>query len=283
MRFPRPRCRRQINRSPFKGSSCSKGSTVEWGAAIENLKSKIKNGKRDSALAKTVALSCRILAKLGLFKETTGHVSARSRDRRTMMIRGRGRAESGLIYTRPNNIVLSDFEGAPLERRSGLKTPNEACIHGELYKARPEIGGVVHAHPPSIVLTSMAGIELRPIFGGYDPQGMRLAVNGIPIYESSLTLHTVEQVHEMLKAMGDSDVCVLRGHGIVVVGATLEEATVRAIKLDHLAQMNLQAATLGQVPSISQQDIDGFLGRRRAKGRSVEPLWRYYGEWEKRN
>ena len=234
-------------------------------------------------MAKTVALSCRILAKLGLFKETTGHVSARSRDRRTMMIRGRGRDESGLVYTRPNDIVIADFEGAPLERRDGLKTPNEACIHGEIYKRRPEVGGVVHAHPPSIVLTSMAGIELRPIFGGYDPQGMRLAVNGIPLYESSLTLHTVEQVHEMFKVMGDSDVCVLRGHGIVVVGKSLEEATVRAIKLDHLAQMNLQAAGLGRIPSIPQADIDGFLARPRAAGRSVEPLWRYYGEWERRN
>jgi ribulose-5-phosphate 4-epimerase/fuculose-1-phosphate aldolase len=239
--------------------------------------------KADAALAKKVALSCRILAKLGLFKETTGHVSARNADGGTMLIRGRGGSETGLIFTRTADIVLSDFDGVPLRNRAGLKTPNEACIHGELYKTRQEVGGVVHAHPPAIVLTSMGGIPLRPIFGGYDPQGMRIAIRGVPIYESSLTLHSVEQVREMLGVMGASDVCVLRGHGIVVVGKTIEEATVKAIKLDHLAQMNLQAAALGNVASISQDDIDRFLSRRQAPGRTQEPVWRYYEEWEKRN
>jgi ribulose-5-phosphate 4-epimerase/fuculose-1-phosphate aldolase len=245
--------------------------------------SRPENIKADGALAKKVALSCRILAKLGLFKETTGHVSARSPDGGTMLIRGRGGSETGLIFTRPSDIVLSDFEGAPLKNRGGLKTPNEACIHGEIYKRRPGVGGVVHAHPPAIVLTSMAGIPLRPIFGGYDPQGMRIALRGVPLYQSSLTLHSVEQVHEMLQVMGESDICVLRGHGVVVVGKTIEEATIKAIKLDHLAEMNLRAATLGNVPSVPQDDIDRFLSRRQAPGRTQDPLWRFYEEWEKRN
>jgi 3,4-dihydroxyphthalate decarboxylase len=237
--------------------------------------------KADAELAKNVALSCRILAKLGLFKETTGHVSARSGAGR-MLIRGRGGDETGLLYTRPADIVLSDFEGAPLKNRAGLKTPNEACIHGEIYKLRPTAGGVVHAHPPSIVLASVAGIALRPIYGGYDPQGMRLALRGVPLFQSSLTLHSKEQVHAMLEVMGESDVCVLRGHGVVVVGKSVEEATIRAIKLDHLAKMNLQAATLGNVPSIPQDDIDAFLSRRGAPDRSQAPLWRFYSEWEKK-
>ncbi len=247
-----------------------------------NPKSTAKNHKADAALAKAVALSCRILAKLGLFKETTGHVSARSRDGGSMLIRGRGGDETGLIFTRAADIVLADFDGAPIKNRAGLKTPNEACIHGEIYKRRPQAGAVVHAHPPSIVLTSMAGITLRPIYGGYDPQGMRLALGGIPVYQSSLTLHTKEQVHAMLEVMGEGEVCVLRGHGIVVVGKNIEEATIRAIKLDHLAKMNLQAAALGNVPAIPQEDIDVFLSRRGAPDRSTNPLWRYYAEWERK-
>ena len=86
----------------------------------------------------------------------------------------------------------------------------------------------------------------------------------------------------MLAVMGDSDVCVLRGHGVVVVGRTIEEATIKAIKLDHLAEMNLRAAALGNVPSISQADIERFLSRKQAPGRTQEPVWRYYEEWEKR-
>jgi ribulose-5-phosphate 4-epimerase/fuculose-1-phosphate aldolase len=245
--------------------------------------SKIENLKLDSALAKKVALSCRILAKLGLFKETTGHVSARSATGAAMLIRGRGKEETGLLFTKPADVVLANFDGQRLASKGVLKTPNESVIHGEIYKTRPNCGAIVHAHPPSIVLTSMAGIQLRPIFGGYDPRGMRLAVKGIPVYQSSLTLHKVEHVHKMMEVMGDNDVCVLRGHGIVVCGSSVEDATIKAIKLDHLATLNLQAAMLGNVASISQEDQEMFLTRKSTGmgGGGPETLWRFYCEWLK--
>lgn len=227
-------------------------------------------------MARKVALSCRILASQGLFKETTGHVSARNRDGETMLIRGRGREESGLLFTRPGDVVLADFEGKGIERGPRLMPPNEACIHGELYKARKDVSSVVHAHPASIVLCSIAGIELRPIYGGYDPQGMRLALQEIPVYQSSLTLHDRDQVQAMMEVMGGSDVCILRGHGMVVVGGSVEEATIKSIKLETLAEMNLRAASLGSVPSISQEDIRVFVTERSLGGRSFEPVWRYY-------
>ena len=137
--------------------------------------------KKNAALARKVALSCRILAKLGLFKETTGHVSARNSTDQ-MLIRGRGPRETGLLFTKPSDVILADFEGQSQERKAGLKPPNEACIHGEIYKARAEVVCVVHAHPPSVVLCSMAGIELTPIYGGYDPDSIRLSLKGIPVY-----------------------------------------------------------------------------------------------------
>jgi ribulose-5-phosphate 4-epimerase/fuculose-1-phosphate aldolase len=198
-----------------------------------------------------------------------------------MLIRGRGREESGLLFTAAKEIVRADFDGQRTEKSGHLKPPNESCIHGELYKARPDVGGIVHAHPPSIVLTSMAGIELRPIFGGYDPRGMRLAIRGIPIYQSSLTLHKVEHVREMMDVMGDNDICVLRGHGVVVCGKSVEEATITAIKLDGLATLNLQAAALGNVASISQADQHAFLSRKSTGmgGGGAETLWRFYCEW----
>ncbi len=253
------------------------------GYPIQNPKSKIVNSI-DSALAKKVALSCQILARLGLFKETTGHVSARSAKGAAMLIRGRGKEESGLLFTRPSDVVLAHFDGQKLDKKSVLKTPNESVIHGELYKARADVGGIVHAHPASIVLTSMAGIELRPIFGGYDPRAMRMAIKGIPVYESSLTLHNLEQVHAMMEAMGDSDICILRGHGIVVCGSSVEDATIKAIKLDHLASLNLQAAMLGNVASISQEDQHAFLTRTSTGmgGGGPETLWRFYCEWLKK-
>ena len=234
--------------------------------------------KTDSNLARKVALSCRILAKLGLFKETTGHVSARLGDAH-MLIRGRGPKETGLLFTKPGDVIVADLDGRNRDKKAGLKPPNEAVIHGEIYKARRNAGAVVHAHPPSVVLCSMAGIELRPIFGGYDPSSMRLALKGIPVYPSTLTLNTVEQVRAMQQVMGERDVCILRGHGLIVVGPSVEQATITAIKLDTLAKMNLQAASLGKVPSIPDEDIAAFQGRARGGNSSVDALWRYYSEW----
>jgi 3,4-dihydroxyphthalate decarboxylase len=234
--------------------------------------------KTDLSLARKVALSCRILAKLGMFKETTGHVSARLGNAH-MLIRGRGPKETGLLFTKSSDVLVADLDGRNQDKKAGLKPPNEAVIHGEIYKARPHAAAVVHAHPPSVVLCSMAGIELRPIFGGYDPNSMRLALKGIPVYPRTLTLNTVEQVHAMQKVMGESDICVLRGHGLIVAGASVEHATLTAIKLDTLAKMNLQAASLGKVPSIPDEDITEFNNRDGKGNSSVEGLLRYYCEW----
>ena len=234
--------------------------------------------KSNPILARKVALSCRILAKLGMFKETTGHVSARLDDER-MLIRGRGPKETGLLFTKPSDIIVADLDGRNRGKKAGLKPPNEAVIHGEIYKARPHASAVVHAHPPAVVLCSMAGIELRPIFGGYDPGAMRLALKGIPVYPRSLTLNTVEQVHAMQQIMGEGDICILRGHGLIVVGTSVEQGTLTAIKVDALAKMNLQAAALGNVPAISDEDIAEFQNRARKGNSSLAGLWRYYCEW----
>jgi 3,4-dihydroxyphthalate decarboxylase len=144
---------------------------------------------------------------------------------------------------------------------------------------RPNVGAIVHAHPPSLVLTSMAGIELKPVFGGYDPRAMRLALRPIPVFESSLTLHTKEQVHAMMAVMGDSEICIMRGHGVVVCGKNVEDATIKAIKLDALAEMNLQLARLGKSATISEADIAAFQNRTGKGDGSVQPVWRYYVEW----
>ena len=234
--------------------------------------------KIDKSLASKVALSCRILAKLGMFKETTGHVSARLGNDH-MLIRGRGPKETGLLFTKPSDVIVADLDGRNQDKKAGLKPPNESVIHGEIYKARANVSAVVHAHPPSVVLSSMAGIELRPIFGGYDPNAMRLALKGIPVYPRSLTLNTVEQVHAMQQVMGDGDICILRGHGLIVVGHSVEQATITAIKVDMLAKLNLQAASLGKVPAISDEDIAEFQNRSRGGNSSVEGLWQYYSEW----
>ena len=97
----------------------------------------------------TIATACRLLAFLGLVRETTGHVSARV-DSEHMLIRCRGSDEAGLAFTRPEAVQLVRCDGAGMSRSAGFETPSELPIHGEMYLARPEVGAVVHAHPVNI-------------------------------------------------------------------------------------------------------------------------------------
>lgn len=147
--------------------------------------------------------------------------------------------------------------------------PNEFPIHSEICRRRPDVGCVVHAHPYFALLCGVAGVEIRPVFGGYSPQGFRMSLRGIPIYDRSITITNPQSVAPMLQVMGDRDVCLLKGHGIVVTGKTVEEATMRAIQVEKLAQIAWQLALLGRpVPDISQEDTHYFTGSK--ERRSLE-------------
>jgi ribulose-5-phosphate 4-epimerase/fuculose-1-phosphate aldolase len=228
-------------------------------------------------LKRLVAQSCRILAMQGLVKETTGHVSARVPGTDRMVIRARGRDESGLLFTQEDEVIESDFDGSDIPTNAPLGKPRELPIHGESYKARPEVGCVVHAHPPAVLLCGIAGIELRPIFGAYDPSAMQLALEPVPVYPRSITLTRPELAQDMLACMGDRDVCVLRGHGITVLGETVEEATIKAIKLETLARVNWLAHQSGRdVPVISADDQAVYRLGERDSRRAALAVWRSY-------
>ena len=106
---------------------------------------------------------------------------------------------------------------------------------------------------------------MKPVFGAYDPNSMSLGDVGVPVYPRSVLIRQKALALQMIAAMGDKDVCILRGHGIVAVGETVEEATLRAIKLETLAGMILDVAKAGAVPApISDEDLEFF--RVRASG-----------------
>ncbi|MCW2864992.1 MAG: 3,4-dihydroxyphthalate decarboxylase [Actinoallomurus sp.] len=203
----------------------------------------------------TVAQACRILAMEGLVEGVLGHVSVRAGDDR-MLIRCRGRDEHGLMFTTDDDVRLTDLGGTIVGDGEGYTVPNELPIHGELLRARPEVNAVVHAHPPDVLLCGVAGLELRPVFGSYNIPAMRMALEGVPVYPRSVLIRRPELAHEMIAAMGDRPVCVLRGHGITVTGASVEEAVVRALNLNALATVTLELARLGVRPErLPEEDV----------------------------
>ena len=216
-------------------------------------------------LREKVTLSQRILGMFGIYQETVGHTSARIPDSDEMWLRCRGGDEKGMQYTTVDQIRRMDFDGNNADLADGVYSKvNELPIHGEIYKRRPEVNSVLHGHPTYGTLCAMSGIALRPIFGAYDPQAMQMALQGVPLYERSVLVNTPELAATMIAVMGTKDILLMNHHGNVATGRTVEEATVRAIKMERLAKLHWEFAKAGVVPeNISQADIEHFTSRPR--------------------
>ena len=206
-------------------------------------------------LRNRVAQACRILAHRHLVRGVLGHVSARVAEGE-FLIRCRGPRERGLRWTSKEDVWRVDLDGHPIDVPSGYRTPKELPLHAEVYRARGDVGSVVHAHPRSAVLCTLAGLTPKPVFGAYDIPAMRLALDSVPVYGRSVLISTPELAREMVSAMGASNVCLLRGHGVTVSGPTVEAGVVTTDALDVLLRLTVDLARLGaQPPDIPREDL----------------------------
>ena len=172
-----------------------------------------------SRLRELVAQSCRILGKLNLTKEPSGHVSARVAGEEKILIKARGPEESGLRFVTARDVITVDFAGKKIAGEEGLESPQEVFIHTWLYRTRPDVQCVVHVHPLTVVLFTICNKPLLPLFGAYDPSGLRLFVEGLSAYSRSITVSTESLGEEFAQAMGEKPACLMRGHGITTAGA----------------------------------------------------------------
>jgi ribulose-5-phosphate 4-epimerase/fuculose-1-phosphate aldolase len=207
-------------------------------------------------LQEKVALSCRILAMEGLVDDILGHVSARTANADEMWIRCRSPEEEGVRFTTVDAIRRVNFDGKGPYKGEQYQVPNELPIHGEIYKKRPAVGCVVHAHPKEALICGITELEFRPIFGAFNIRAMRMALDGIPVFPRSYLVNRADLAAPLVEIMGDKPICLMKGHGITVTGKTVEEATVRALDFNTLARATLQVAQTGRrAPDISTEDI----------------------------
>jgi ribulose-5-phosphate 4-epimerase/fuculose-1-phosphate aldolase len=226
-----------------------------------------------------VARSCRILGKLNMTKEPSGHVSARAPGGEAILIKARGRGESGLRFVTPQDIITVDLDGKKVEGRDDLDVAQEVFIHTGIYRARPEVQCVVHVHPVTVVLFTICNLPLLPLYGAYDPSSLRLAMEGVPTYPRSVLIANDRLGKELAEALGKQRACLMRGHGITTVGPSVQEATLTAIRLNELAEINYRGRLLGNPQPISKEDMETFAPSP-AEGRKwnvhTESAWRYY-------
>lgn len=214
-----------------------------------------------------------------------GHVSARIPGSKNVLIRARGPRELGLRYSEAEQIVEVGLDGDLTHKNdAGLNSPIEVFIHTEVYKARPDVHSVIHIHPRTVVLFTVCDKPLLPLYGAFDPASLQLLLDGIPTYERSILIDSPQLGVDLVRALGNATVCLMRGHGITVAAPSIEEAAVAAIRLNELATFNYQAHLLGHPTPISRADQAAFQDLERAPvssgggepGGRVGALWRYY-------
>ena len=226
-------------------------------------------------LRERVAQACRVIGKLDLTKAATGHLSVRVPGTENILIRARGPGESGVRYTSADDVIMVDKFGKKIpDGHDELVPPREVFIHTWLYRTRPDIGAVVHAHPPTVVLFTICNKPLMPLYGGYDPSSLRLLTEGIPTYPRSVTV-TNDKLGEEFAATMTGRACLMRGHGITTCGDSIEDASLTAIGLNILADMNYRAHMLGDPEPIPDEEIEVYKKPQR-KRKDADALWRYY-------
>ena len=92
-----------------------------------------------------------------------------------------GPEDRGLLFTVAEDIREVDLDGRG-DLDGGYGIPNEFHIHTELFRARPDVQAVVHAHPRDVMIADLAGVQLRQVFGAYNIPASRLANQGVPVY-----------------------------------------------------------------------------------------------------
>jgi ribulose-5-phosphate 4-epimerase/fuculose-1-phosphate aldolase len=230
-----------------------------------------------------VARACRVVGKMDLTHGALGHVSWRIGDSERMLIKGKGPDEVGLRYTRPEDILIVDFNADKLDGPAGLQPPSESYLHIWLYKKNSEVRSVIHLHPEHAVLLTICGKDILPIYGAFG-SGARLALDGVPTYPRSITIHDDQLGEEFAIFMGEKQAALMRGHGITVTGRSVQDATLRAIALDELTRMTYKAYLLGTPQPIPQEDMGEFrrpLDPNRPRGTAggeagLLATWRYY-------
>ncbi|HEY3303595.1 MAG TPA: class II aldolase/adducin family protein [Candidatus Binatia bacterium] len=163
-------------------------------------------------------------------------------------------------------LIMQDFDGKYL---GGAETPpNEWPIHACVFQARPDVMAVCHTHSVWSTLFSVLPIKLRPLHH----YGKFLSADGPPVYQAAGLVRTIERGEELARTLGDGPVVLLRAHGDTVVGASIEQAVQRTVRLAKLGELSHLALLHGEPRYLSREELETFSADERFPLRG----WEYF-------
>ena len=251
--------------SKFFGGSVLAGANV----VLMARQAPTSAGAPDPMLIDDLVAAYRILAQQGIL-DGFGHVSARHNRAANRFIMSRSLAPE---LVTANDLIEFDLDANPVDAK-GRSLYSERFIHAEIYRARPDVRAVVHNHAPSLIPFGVTTVPLRPMY-----HMAAFIGNGVPVFDirksfgmTDMLVSDSKKGHALAEALGDKSTVLMRGHGVAVVGSTIQIAVGRSIYLDINAKVEAQALALGgNITYLDPQEAQKMMDA--GENRSYERPW----------
>lgn len=208
-------------------------------------------------LRQQIILVCRMMYQQRLVTATDGNVSARLPDG-NLMITPSGVSKG---FVTEDQLLIIDRTGKKLAGKPELKISSENMLHLVCYDRRDDIEAVVHAHPPTAVAFSIAGISLAQCVL---PEVI-LTFGSIPTaqYGTPSTKDLPDSIEDKILT---NDAIILERHGSVTVGTSVVDAFFKLEKMEHAAEITYRSRMLGRVTPLPTDEVGKLLEIRRKIG-----------------
>ena len=203
----------------------------------------------------------KLLYDRNLIVGTDGNISARLDAKRVLC------TPSGLCkgLMTADQLIVVDLDGnrvgLPNAANRHLKPTSEMRMHLEAYRRRPEMMGIVHAHPPSVIAASIAGLDMAQCL---IPEVI-VTLGVIPTTQYA-TPSSEENVHAIRELIAGHDAIILQRHGTLVVGSSPTDAYLKTETVDQMARVTLMLAVLGKGNALPADQVGKLMEQRQALG-----------------
>jgi len=224
-------------------------------------------GPVDPSLVDDLVAANRILADQGVV-DGYGHVSVRHPADPQRYLMSRSIAPELVTAA---DVMEYDLDSTAVDPR-GRTSYLERFIHGEIYRARPDVKAVVHNHSPSVIPFGVSTVPLRPLY-----HMSAFLWPGVPVFEirnaggpaTDMLIRDAALGQALARSLGAGPVVLMRGHGAVAVGGSLPEVVFRGVYTEVNARLQAQAMALGGTVTYldpeeakrAQASIAGTIGR----------------------
>lgn len=218
------------------------------------------------ALRAQVAACTRLLNMAGIL-HYSGHVSARVPGKDQLYIQSRTQSRAEVT---PDSILLVDLEGNVLEGDD--KPPSELVIHTEVYRARPDVGAVIHNHmelAAAITMAKGAKVEIM------DFHAARWA-GGVPIMREVGHIKTKADGEALAACLGDAHGMLLRAHGLVLASESAPAILVDTLHFEDNLKAQKEALSFGdEILPLTAEELER-VGQYEERDHHVRKMWNYY-------